>query len=65
MKKGVTKSEFQLLKQILIDLNNLNLTLALMNLNKFFPSRAVKESTERFYENRKEFINEKENEQDG
>lgn len=54
--KNYVKSEFDLLKQIMQDLGNINCTLALMNINKFFPSTAVKESTDRFYRERREFV---------
>lgn len=57
--KKYIKSEFDLLKQIMIDLGNINSTLALMNINKLFPSTAVKKSINVFYNDRKEFIGEK------
>ena len=50
-------TEFDLLKQIMIDLGNINETLALMNIDKIFPSNAVRKSTDRFYKNRYEFYN--------
>ncbi len=56
MKNSYVKSEFELLKQILQDLGNLNSTLALMNINKFFPSKTVSESTDRFFRERREFV---------
>ena len=57
--KKIIKSEFELLKQIMIDLGNINSTLALMNINKFFPSSAVRRMINRFYSDRKEFIGKK------
>ena len=54
--KNYIKSEFDLLKQIMTDLGNINSTLALMNINKFFSSKAVSDSTNRFYDDRKEFV---------
>lgn len=52
----IEKTEFEILKQILIDLGNINQTLGLMNLRKFFPSKIVNESIHKFYKDRKDFI---------
>lgn len=53
------KSEFELQKQILIDLGNLNGTLGLMNESKLFPSKDVSESVNKFFNDRKDFVNQK------
>jgi len=58
-KKDFIKSEFDITKQILIDLENINGTLGLMNNKKFFPSSAVHKSVMKFYKYRQEFVGNK------
>ncbi len=59
VKKNFIKSEFDMLKQIIIDLGNINGTLGLMNNKKFFPSMKVHESVMKFYNDRQEFVGKK------
>ena len=55
MKDKILKTEFEILKQIMLDLSNLNATLGLMNLHKFFPSSRVQKSVSQFFRDRKKF----------
>lgn len=55
-KEKVHKTEFELLKQVLIELGNINYTLATMNAQKLFPSKRVQESIDMFFEDREEFV---------
>ena len=48
-----------MIKQILIDLGNINGTLGLMNNHKIFPSSKVHKSVMKFYEDRQKFVGNK------
>lgn len=56
MKKEKLEADvFDLTKQALQDLGQINYTLALMNSSKIFPSRRVSNAVKEFWDNRKKF----------
>lgn len=56
--KKFVASNFEMIKQLMHDFENINYTLGLMNLNKFFPSKDIKDSVKKFYDDRRTFLDE-------